>query len=417
MGTYTRLDTTVRSLLIRAVALVAALIMGSWPMAGTADAHDRHRIDWSLDRCDAVIAMIPTDAARLQPHLPDGFTADVPADVRAQLPPDPTLDAVLGMEASTCRSGAGLHGQVAPMSYASYWTFADPPDDLDQGRHDLTFVKWDTLVPDRDRRQLLSDHGLPVRDGTVTFGLFEPDTRSVSAGPGVVGSEVNPHLDEVPQGVTFDVQLQFDDGESYRFTGTTADDTAFRGDFIEYVLTDGGLATWTANYRARAARVGTGTVQLDPDGAPAQMLATTSTRAYYLTATGLYLTDGTITMPDEPDTGERQSHRSHDQARDATLADQARRHLEECQDATEQVWWKVLLEVGRECVREPVDTVGSVADQSARHADDCREATDAFWWEIGRELRRQCVERPAAIIQRWTGLDAYGTVPRGGLLP
>lgn len=393
---------------------LAAMLLGL-TVTG-ASAHGGHQLDWNLETCDAVIAMIPVDHEAIQPHLPDGFTADIPDRVRTQLPPDPTLDAVLGMEAFTCRSGSDLHGQVAPMSYASYWTFADPPGDLDQGPYDLTFVKWDTLIPDRDRRHLLRDHGLPARDGNVTFDLFEPDTRSLSAGPGVVGSEVNPHLEDVPQGAAFDVELEFADGESYRFTGTTGDDTAFRGDFIEYAPTDRALATWTTSYRARTARVGTGTVQLDPHGTPARILSTSTTRAYYLTATGLDLTGGTITLPDGPDTGVQPAHQ-HERSRDATLADETERHLEGCRDASDHHGWKLLLEVGRECVRDSDDMVRSVIDQIARHVDDCRETTDAMWWEIGRDLRRRCVHRPVTTVRRWTGLDVYGPGPDGGLLP
>lgn len=402
-----------RRWLVRAASVFGlAALLSALAVTG-ASAHGSHRLDWSLETCDAVIAMIPADRATIQPHLPDGFTAEVPARVRAELPPDPRLDAVLGMQALDCRRGSGLHGTVAPMSYASHWTFAEPPERLRPSGSELTSVKWDTLVPDADRRGVLRDHGLPARDGAVSFDLFEPDGPYVSAGPGAVGSEIRRTQEEVPDGLAVDVSIRFADGESYRLTAASGRPTWLRGGLVEYTPTESGIARWTARYGARTATAGTGTVELDPDGSPAQILGATTVQAYFLVATNLDYYDGTITLPDGRSTFEVDS----DDEDPGSLPERARDHVDDCRRATDNQGWKLLLEVGRECVDDGRDLADEITDRAVQHVEDCRDATGAFWWELGREIRRECIDQPTRTAKTWIGSDLGDLILTGGVLP
>lgn len=64
---------------------------------------------WFLEGCQVVIAVIPVDSEALADHLPDGFAPQTPEGFG--LPPDPRGDAVMGLEAFTCKTSAGLDGR------------------------------------------------------------------------------------------------------------------------------------------------------------------------------------------------------------------------------------------------------------------------------------------------------------------
>lgn len=258
-----------RRLLLPALALSVLLpVPAAWGDGG-------RTLDWGLSGCRAVIALVPVEPAALQAHLPEGFTATVPDSVAAVLPPDPRLDAVIGIEALDCAQGVGLHGTVDDLDYGSFFTFVDPPAHLAAPERDLHFVKWDVLIPDAPRRDVLRRHGLAARDGAVAFETWLP-------GAG---------------GTAFDVDLAFEGGEGYRFRGVAGAPTAFTGSFIEHSPATGGLATWTTQYDAAAASGGGGTVELAPGGFPAQVLGRTLADAYFLVPTGLDFTDGAIVLP------------------------------------------------------------------------------------------------------------------------
>lgn len=260
---------TTRRLLLPLLA--AALLL---PAAAASGATGR-TLDWGLSGCRAVIALVPVEPSAVQPHVPEGFTATVPDSVAAVLPPDPRLDAVLGIEALDCAEGIGLHGAVADLDYGSFFTFVEPPAHLAAPEHDLHFVKWDVLVPDAPRRDVLRRHGVAARDGGT-------DLTTWLSGAG---------------GTAFDVGLTFEGGEGYRLRGVAGAPTPFTGSFIEHSATSTGLATWTTSYDAASAVGGTGTVQLAAAGFPARVVGRTLADAYFLVPTGLDFTDGAIVLP------------------------------------------------------------------------------------------------------------------------
>lgn len=261
---------------LTASALAVGLVAGSTP--ATAGGTDRGRtIDWGLSGCHGLVVLIPVAAETLEPHLPEGFTAVMPDSVAATLPPDPRLQAVLGLELLECDEGAGLHGPIEGLDYASFWTFVDPPAALEGRGHDLSFVKWDTLVPDEDRRDLLQDHGLAARDGDVTIDEWHPLA--------------------LESGVAFDAGWTFADGEEYRFSGAAAAPMDFQGTFIEYTTASAGLAEWETTFHAPTAFGGAGIAELAPDGWPAEVLGTTRADAYFLVPVDLDFTDATLMLP------------------------------------------------------------------------------------------------------------------------
>lgn len=256
---------TVASLLIALV--VAAPSAFAAPRPAT--------LPWELKGCDALIVLIPAEPAALAPHLPKGFTANVPASVAALLPPDPRLRAVVGLEIFKCASGSVLKGSQDAIDYASFWTFAEPPPGTPgREKYDLTFVKWDTLIPDQPRRDLLARYGLPAQDGKGALDLWGGRTAHPSAyrpdlGPGAFAS-------------TWTMG-----GESYRFAGATGSPVTFRGRFVEYQAGAGGITQWQSRYNAAAATGGSGVVSLHAGGLPARILGVTTAQGYYLVPTGL----------------------------------------------------------------------------------------------------------------------------------
>ncbi|MEX2291828.1 MAG: hypothetical protein WD794_16065 [Mycobacteriales bacterium] len=263
------------------VASVAAVALSA--PASAAGGQPGRTLEWGLTDCRGVVALIPVDRATLQPHLPAGFSPTLPPSVAALLPPDPRLEAVLGLEVFDCVQGEGLHGPVEGLDYASFWTFVEPPAHLADHGKQLTFFKWDTLVPDEPRRELLREYGVPARDGHVALDLWS--------------DEVVPSTGSGAPAVALDAGWSFDGGERYTFTGVATAPVEFAGSFVEYGHAGTGLAKWATDYRSLRALGGAGAVTLDPAGFPAQALGRTVTDAYFLVLTGLDFVDGQITLP------------------------------------------------------------------------------------------------------------------------
>jgi hypothetical protein len=247
-----------RSLLAAAVLVLALLAQPA--TAGSAD----RVLPWGLDDCRFVIALVPTSAARIAAHLPDGFVPVVPDSVRALLPPDARLEAVFGLEVFDCASGAGLGGPVDGLDYGSFWSFVQAPAALADDRYQLAFYKWDTLVPDDDRRTLLAEAGALVRDGEAALDRFVA----------------------TPPGTVLDARLVLDGSQSFRFAGATAAPVDFTGTFIEYQQGDDGFVAWRTAYRSDAAHGGAGLVEFAPASFPTVVLGEPRAQAYLLAGTG-----------------------------------------------------------------------------------------------------------------------------------
>lgn len=257
------------------LAVAGLLFLSITSEAGAKRQGGSNSISWGLTDCDAIIALVPIEADSVQPHLPRGFTAIVPDSVRALLPPDPRLEAVMGIEALVCQNGTGLAQDVAAMDYGSVWTFVEPPASLADESYPLSFFKWDTLVPDQPRRRFLSSRGLPVVDGDANLSSWYI----------------------TPAGIVFDATLELKGGGSHRLTGAAGAPIEFTGRLIEFQKGRGGLAEWRTAYGAATALGGGGTVELEGGSFPAEVVGAQRAQAYFLVGTGVDFTDGSITFP------------------------------------------------------------------------------------------------------------------------
>lgn len=255
--------------------LVGLVSMSISPLAA-AKSRPANSIPWGLSGCDAVIALIPIDRASVQPHLPEGFAPVVPDSVRALLPPDPRLDAVMGLEALACDKGIGLRREVDGMKYGSYWTFVEPPARLADEDYPLSFFKWDTLVPDEPRRKFLKARGLSVFNGDTNFASWNT----------------------TPVGISFDVTLDLQGSGSHRFVGAAGAPVDFNGTFVEFTKARRGLSAWRTAYDAATALGGTGIVEMEPGSFPAEVAGAERAQSYFLVGTGVNFTDGRIAFPD-----------------------------------------------------------------------------------------------------------------------
>lgn len=136
-------------------------------------------LPWSMQGCTFVAAVLQVPVSVVAPFVPPGFRVMHAAEFALEgasgqgLPTPPTGgdDGNIGVEAFQCADGAGLDGEVVPgLTYASFYTGVEPPAEL---RRDTPFhfVKWDVLIPDQARNQLLASYGVPVHNGTATASL------------------------------------------------------------------------------------------------------------------------------------------------------------------------------------------------------------------------------------------------------
>lgn len=259
--------------------LVALLALGLAATASVAPAAGRTRrgttIPWGLENCNAVIALIPVTADSIQQHLPRGFTPMIPESVRALLPPDPRLEAVFGLEALKCERGTGIRGSLRDVDYGSIWTFVEPPPDLADPDYPISFFKWDTLIPDKASRRLLSWRGVSVSDGSTDFASWST----------------------TPLGIGFDVTVEFDGEGTHRFVGAAGAPTEFQGSFVEFSPARRSISEWRAAYDADVAYGGTGVVEMEPASFAAETVGEERAQAYFLVTSGLTFAEASITIP------------------------------------------------------------------------------------------------------------------------
>jgi hypothetical protein len=194
---------------------------------------------WSLTGCRFVAGIVAAKASALAPHLPPGFRSLSMQELLHPSAPRGTDEANFGVEALTCQNGSGVNGTLESMQYGSYFSAVDPPGEL-RGPYDFHFVKWDVLVPDTERRELLAAYGVPARNGTAAFSMF---------------SETGP---------TFRVAatLQFEGEGVSRLTATGAVPVE-EGSFAEFTAVPSGFVAWSTKYAFAAGGVGQATVQAE----------------------------------------------------------------------------------------------------------------------------------------------------------
>ncbi|HEX2065406.1 MAG TPA: hypothetical protein VHI93_01200 [Candidatus Thermoplasmatota archaeon] len=203
---------------------------------------------WGLTGCKAAVIAFSVPASAVAPHLPPGFRPMGIPEGAFGVSGTPS-DGSFGMEMMECQSGTGLAGEVKGISYGSYFAFVEPPAELSRSNVTYQFYKWDVLVPDAARRDLLAERGVPARNGTASFSRF----------------------DRVGQAIAFDGLLQLGNA-THRFQGTAAAPDAPTGSFVEFTKVPRGVAVWSANYTWSEIVVGPALVDAGGAGLAAKIL-------------------------------------------------------------------------------------------------------------------------------------------------
>lgn len=236
-------------------------------------------LPWGLTDCQYMIGLVPVDQAAVAPHLPEGFAAAPASDMG--LPQDPRGEAVVGVEAFECAEGQTLNGTLDMLQYGSVFTLVYPPEELRVDGADAHFVKWDTYIPDAERRHALDNESLPVRDGFVLFRFSQ----------------------RVPPVGGFDsFTLKFEPDEYHLLHALNldplGDDAAFSSfSFAEFTDTPNGLATWRATAENSMVWGGVGQLDVGLAGIAKDILGGERHAAYVMLAQGSFV-DASLTLPD-----------------------------------------------------------------------------------------------------------------------
>ncbi|MDX1611317.1 MAG: hypothetical protein R3185_03035 [Candidatus Thermoplasmatota archaeon] len=232
-------------------------------------------LPWGLAECQGVIAAIPVEAEAMADRLPENFTYQTPEEFG--LPPDMRGDAVLGIEAFRCENGTTITSEVSPMVYASLFAPVHPADDVATD-DPLQFVKWEVLIPDADRRELLVAAGVPAVNGSAELNTF----TGLPAG-----------------GFALEITATMDGG-TYTFRGTAPqpmEEFQAPSSFTEYTPTPEGLVLWQTETIAPDMHQGTGTVSLPAGSWASEVVGQEQTQAFLLTSGQATFHNATITLP------------------------------------------------------------------------------------------------------------------------
>lgn len=235
-------------------------------------------LPWGLAGCSFVVAVVPVPAGRLADRMPPGFRPLSPTEIG--LPDDPRGDGNLGIEAWRCNDGVGHNESVElhDVPYGAVFSFVEAPEHLRDNESRFHFVKWDTLVPDEERRLLLERHGLPALNGTAEFRRFQ----------------------DVAGRLLLDVGLELNG--TYSFDGAAGAPAegmdAFA--FTEFTPTPHGLARWRTDVTAAQVLSGGGGFVSVPAGYARDVLGADRVQAYLLAGTGAAFENATLTLPPLP---------------------------------------------------------------------------------------------------------------------
>lgn len=267
------------ALSVLGVALLAGAAAGLLPAASPppgapAPTAFGQTLRWDLLDCTYVVGITVVETSRVEAYLPEGFAARVQGvRLPAGLPAEGLTN--VGFETDVCREGAGLHGPVQGMVYASFWTGVIPPQELRIAGYTDYYVNWDVLVPDADRRDLLQSHGLPARDGSIAF------------------AEPLPGLD-LAHVATYSFEGLGDFEQ--RVAGGPAPPSLVTGKFVQFTQGAANLARWRTDYATVDGYAGVGTLRADPDSWLADLLGAETAPARFFFGTWDY-TDGLIELP------------------------------------------------------------------------------------------------------------------------
>lgn len=211
-------------------------------------------LPWGMEKCKLAVALIDAPIAKVQPHVPEGFTVMSAAQVVAEeggapvSPANPSNVGNLGIEMFTCDAGVGLNGTVPDLIYGSLFTAVIPPPAMRVAGAKHHFVKWDVLIPDADRRAVLLEAGVPAKDGKASFSSYE-----------AVGA-----------GFQFEGSMTLGN-ETYMFSGAGAI-PAEDGSFVEFTKTADGFVFWYTKYLSVPTVVGPIDVVVPATGLAAEIL-------------------------------------------------------------------------------------------------------------------------------------------------
>lgn len=204
-------------------------------------------IAWTMANCHFGVALTAVPAAAVQPFVPEGFRIQSVAEAGAegqvgQDVPNPQDDGNIGFEVFRCEKGSTLDGQMDGMVYASVFTGVEPPADL---RRDVQnhFVKWDVLIPDDARREVLVAAGIAAHAGQAT------------AATEILGASMT----------SYEGSATIEGLGAFAFSGRSVAPLP-DGAFTEYTETPNGLVEWTMRYHLVSGGAGPQTVTI-PDGA------------------------------------------------------------------------------------------------------------------------------------------------------
>jgi hypothetical protein len=232
-------------------------------------------IAWGVTDCRFAVGIMGAEQAKIAPYMPKGFRSLAMQELALTQARDIKGDANIGVEGFVCKQGAGLEGQVANVIYGSVFSAVAVPAEYRIAGMNFHFVKWDVLIPDADRRDLLTQHGLPARDGAVSLTRFE----------------------QQGQANTFDATVKIDQVGEFRLQGASAapmDAGAFR----EYTPTANGFANFTTKYKGVFAQ-GAASVTVPSSSWVAKVTGAGSFPAATFSGFGTFY-DATIDLPARP---------------------------------------------------------------------------------------------------------------------
>lgn len=210
-----------RALVLGSILLLAGCVAPGTSTPESADGANANVLAWGLTRCSYVVGWTPVEPEALRAYLPEGFE---PGPFNGMLVGTPADRTILGVEAFVCEEGVGLNGTIPEMVYGSFWTSATPPAGLEDPDATTYTVRWDTLIPDADRRAVMAAAGMPARGGAASVE---------STITGFAGSY---EMEDVGT-TTMDMRVSRSPG------------TPEGGVVVEFTpTTDGRLAVWKAEY-------------------------------------------------------------------------------------------------------------------------------------------------------------------------
>lgn len=265
--------------LVSLAVLLALLVSGciADPRALAPPEPTETTLPWGLAGCSFVVAVVPVPPERLADRMPEGFRSLTFEEIG--LPADPRGRGNLGVEAWRCNDGVGHNESVLlnDVSYGAVFSFVEPPEALRHNESRYHFVKWDVLIPDAPRRDLLADAGVPALNGSVEMARFQQTAGRL----------------------VFDVRLDLNGTYALQGSAAAPADDLKTMTFTEFTPARDGLVRWRTNVTAEVSLAGAGVLAV-PAGFARDVLGADRVQSYFLAGSGGAFVNGTIVLPPRP---------------------------------------------------------------------------------------------------------------------